>query len=173
MPPAVYLDTPIITEIDKVTEGQAGAQVTVEEAKHLKEAIRGGKISVPPSLVVLVELIDAVEKDRVAVVRRLRIMRDLLGGFHGMLNHPSALLRERVRSYAEATSPPTITLPEEDRRAIVSVLSEVCAGSTRFDEALMKITGGVGVLKEEAKASMEKAQADTLAEVGWESRGTE
>lgn len=42
-------------------------------------------------------------------------MLELFGGFHGMLNQPSALLREAIRAYAEGALPPEITLREDDR----------------------------------------------------------
>jgi hypothetical protein len=163
------LDTPIISEADKRLQGQA-AQITHEELEALRAALKNGPLIVRPSLVVLDEVLAELESDRAAMVRKLRLIRELLGGFQGMLNQPSALLRDTIRAYAECQPAPAITLLERDRRVIVSTLSEVCAGSTRFDDSLRQIRHDVGELKDAALAGMESAQAETLAELQWESR---
>jgi hypothetical protein len=114
------LDTPIFSEIDKQTQGVAGAQITLDEVRVLRDAIREGKITVRPSPVVLAEPIDGIEADRAAMVRRLRIMRDLHGGFQGMLNEPSRLLRETVRAFAEGAPSRGVTFPEDEQREMVN-----------------------------------------------------
>jgi hypothetical protein len=167
--PTAYLDTPIISEADKRLQGQA-SQITQQELEALRAVLKNGTLIVRPSLVVLDEVLGELESDRAAMVRKLRLVRELLGGFHGMLNQPSALLRDTIRAYAEGQPAPAITLLEGDRRAIVATLSEVCAGSTRFDDSLRQIRNDVGELKDAALAGMEGAQAETLAELQWASR---
>ncbi len=165
-----YLDVPVYSEFDGVAQGRAGAQITAAEAEALRGAMRAVRLIVRPSIVVLDELLCELDSDRAAMVRKLRIVRGLGNGFQGMLKQPPDLLRDYIRAYADGGPAPTILLPEDQRRAIVASLAEVCAGSTRHDAVLAHITGDVRGQKDAWKDSMRTAQAQVLAEIDWDRR---
>ena len=163
-----YFDTCVFSEVDR---GNAG-RVPPSDVAALREAMSRQNLLVRVSLADIDELVGELQGDRQAMVRKLKIVRSLVG-FQGMLKQPSDLLRDAIRAYAEGAPLASVTLPEGDRRAVVSCLSEVAAGSMRVDVALAKIAAGVSELKDAAWAGMKKAQAETLAELGWENRDPE
>ncbi len=163
-----YFDTCVYSEMDK----GPGGQVSPEEVEGLRAAIARKDIVVRVSLADIDELVGELKTDRPAMVRKLRIIRALVG-FHGMLKQPTDLLRESIQAYAEGRPSPATQLLETDRRAVVKCLADVAAGSTRLDAALAGITADVNDLKNTFRAGMKEAQAETLAELGWESRDPE
>jgi hypothetical protein len=164
----VYFDTCVYSEIDRGPDGQ----VPPTEVEGLRAAMARKDILMRVSLADIDELVGELKTDRPAMVRKLRIMRSL-AGFHGMLKQPTDLLRESIQAYSEGQPTPATALPEADRRAVVKCLVDLAAGSSRMDAALAKITADVNDLKDSFRTGMKEAQAETLTELGWESRGSE
>jgi hypothetical protein len=120
--------------------------VPAEDVAALKAAFMRGDLIAPIGPVILDELVGELEKDRDAMIRKLKLLRDF-GTFHGMLKQPADILREAIQTYAEGREPPTVTLPEDQRRALVRVLADVIAGSRRYEASLTEVFGGVTELK--------------------------
>ncbi len=165
-----YLDVPIYSELDDCVLRRASAQIALEEAQALRDAMRRSQILVRPSIVVLEELLCELDSDRPAMVRKLRIMRDLGNGFQGMLKQPSDLLDESIQTYAEGRPQADILLAEDQRRIVVKSLAEICAGSASQDTVLREIAAGVPARKIAWKETMRTAQAQVLAEVDRDKR---
>ena len=140
--PLVYFDTNVY---DRLGEGSIPAQ----EEQALRAALRRGNFTVRLGLADLDELVGQWDTDRVATITELKIARELVG-FHDMLKQPNDLLYEAIEAYATGASPPSIALPEKERRLVVGRLSDVIGGSHRYDRALSDTVVGVRALKEES-----------------------
>ena len=132
-----YFDTNVYSAL--ADEGR----VSAEDKAALKAAVTRGALVAPVSLANIDELMGDLETDRLAMVRRLAVMRGLVG-FHGMLKQPRDLLRDAIEAYAAGVEPPPVTLPEAERRKVVLFLADVVAGSTWYDRDLKQIVEGVG-----------------------------
>jgi hypothetical protein len=152
-----YLDTNVYSAL--ADEGQ----IPAEDQAGLKAALAQGALVAPVSLANIDELLGGLDSDRPATIRRLKLMRGLVG-FHGMLKQPRDLLRDAIEAYAAGVEAPPVTLPEPERRKVVLFLADVLAGSTRHDQDLKQIVDGVGGLKGTWLASMLDAQRRALTD---------
>jgi hypothetical protein len=148
--PVTYLDTVVYSEMDGRAEGRPDAQVTLAEEQALRSAMREGTVLVRPSFVVL---------------DKLRLMRGLGNGFQGMSKPPATLLHEAIQAFADGSPPPDALLPDGERRGIVSYLSDVCAGSTRWDAVLTQVMGEIQGIKGTWRETMREAQEQALRRI--------
>ena len=168
----LYLDTNVYSELDRAAQADAEAQMSQDEAAWLREGLSARKITTHPSLPVLDELVAQMGTDREAVVRKLRMMRALVG-FHGMLKQPADIIPEAFAAYAEGKAPPSIVLSEERRRKVVGPLCEVCSGSTQHDRELIEIASDVKDSKAKWSASRAEAGKKSAEKLAWATKTPE
>lgn len=154
-----YFDT-------SVPSGIVDGQVPAEDVAALKAAFNRGELIAPIGPVILDELVGGFEKDRDAMIRKLKVLRDF-GTFQGMLKQPEDILRGEIEAYANGRESPAMTLPEEERRSTVKVLSDVIAGSKRYDADLKQVLDIVGRLKNDWLGSRKEAQKLAQADEDW------
>ncbi len=154
-----YLDTNVHSAI-------AAGQVPAAEVEAFRAALAAGTLLAPVSLVNLDELLGQADTDRPATVSRLQTIRHLVG-FHGMRKQPRDILRDAIEAYAAGIEALPITLPETERRVVVSFLVDFIAGSALHDGALREIVSGVDGLKDSWLADMQGAHRQKLADPDW------
>jgi hypothetical protein len=130
------------------------------------------KVRVYPSLVNIEELLGQWESDRPEAIRRLQIIRDLVG-FDEILKPPSGLLTDAIRAYASGTALGAPMLPPSQRAQITADLDCIARGDLGFDDLVRKTVADVSNMKNEFKPGMERARVQTLADLNWESRSSE
>jgi hypothetical protein len=139
---SVYFDTTVYSHIEK-------GWIAKDVVDALQEALLTGKLSAHFSVSNIEELLGEWETDRPAAIRKLRLVRDLVG-FEKLLKPPNVLLEEAIRAYADETSPPSPFLPEDLRRTVVNSLRRIENGDVIIDGTVSGIISQVGVLKQTA-----------------------
>lgn len=114
-----------------------------EDEAALMGAIKAGVLSAPVSLAAIEEAMGQFETNRSGMIGKLAVIRRL-EGFRGMLKQPRDILSDAIEAYAAGVGAPPVTLPEDERKPIVSFLADVIAGSRKHDDDLKAIVEGVG-----------------------------
>ena len=155
-----YFDT-------NVYSGIVDGKVPAEDVAALESAFRRGALGAPVSPANLDELTGELDIDRGAMIRKLAVPRGF-GSFQGMLKMPRDILKDAIEAYAAGIEPPPESLPENERRLVVTVMAGVIAGSRKHDAVLKQIVGGVGGLKSNWLEDMLEAQKRALTDPEWQ-----
>lgn len=161
--PTIYFDT---TVYDDIAKGDVAAE-DVETARRL--AARGA-IRAYPSFMNVEELLGQWNSNRDEALRRIKILRDLVG-FDNILKQPKDLLDDAIRAYAERRTSPPVTLARADHDSVVRSLDGLLRGSIVAD--VSEIIANVRKIKDEFKRSMTETRDRVLTELKWQSRPIE
>jgi len=155
-----YFDT-------SVPSGIVNGQVLAEDVVALKAAFTRGELIAPIGPVILDELAGELAGNRDGMIKKLKLLQEF-GTFHGMLKQPSDILKEAIQAYAGGNEPPVVTLPEDERRNSVRVLTGVIAGSRSYDADFQVVVGGVSALKLDWLANRHDAHREVDANPAWQ-----
>jgi predicted nucleic acid-binding protein len=161
----VYFDTSAYSHIEK-------GWIAKEIVDALREALLSRKLNAHLSVTNIEELLGQWKTDRPAAIRKLRLVRDLVG-FEKLLKPPNVLLEEAIRAYADETSPPSPFLPDDQRRTVVSSLRRIENGDVIIDGTVSGIINQVDVLKQSALEQWTEGRREvhaTLSPVSVETR---
>jgi hypothetical protein len=136
----VYFDTNVYDRIDKQTIPQ-------KELDALRAALHERKLIAHVSTSNLEELHGEWETDRRAVVRKLRIVNDLVGYSH-LFKPPEVLLKEAIYAYACGDPPPSPMLPQELVNLSTKYVQGVLNGDKNIDQTASTIVRGTNALKD-------------------------
>lgn len=154
------------TYLDASTYGHiASGGIPPGDVTAFRDAVARGDVVALPSIVDVEELLGPWEANRQAAIRRLRLARDLVGGFEGMLKEPADLLADAIRAYAAGVAAPAPTLPRRLRRFLASELDRIVDGNSGLDNEVSEIIAAVRAQKEGFHRSMMAALERTRADL--------
>ena len=151
----VYFDTNVYDRIDK-------GKIPSSELEALRLAFRDGRLVGYLGIPVLEELHGQWEIDRASVVRKLALVRDLVG-FDGILKPANTLLEEAIRAYVSRLPSPSPFLPEGQHTRVFNTLESIIAGNASLDSTISKIVKDGESLKEEALEHWTQNRAEVHA----------
>jgi hypothetical protein len=132
---SVYFDTNVYDLIDK-------GRIPSADLEALRLAFNDGRLVGHLGIPVIEELFGQWEKDRVAVVRKLVLVRDLIG-FDRILKPANTLLEEAIRAYAAGIPSPSPFLAEVQHVRAVASFRRIIAGDAGLDAMISKIVADV------------------------------
>ncbi len=159
---SAYFDTNVYISI---AEGRLHA----DEVEALRVALARREVVAHPSIADIEELLGRWETDRPAAVRKLRIVRDLVG-FDNMLKQPADLLSDAIRAYAAGTTPPPPAFARKERRFLASELNKIAEERASLGHTVSQIIADVKKMKEAFRRGMKEAGDQVLAELRLEPR---
>ena len=161
--PTVYFDTTVYDDIAK-------GDVAAEDIESVRRLATRGAIRAYPSLMNVEELLGQWDSERGEALRRIKILRDLVG-FDNMLKQPRDLLDEAINAYAQWGITPPVTLARHHRDIVARNLDELLRGIAKTN--VSNIVADVRALKDGFRRAMTETRDRVLTELKWESRPIE
>jgi len=158
--PRVYFDT-------TVYDGIAKSEVPAQDLDELRPMIARHKIRAYPSLVDVEELLGQWETEPAEVIRRLRIMEDVVG-LNPMLKPPADLLADEIRAYADGAGSPPPTLPPGVAARVAESLRQVIHGDSFRERQVAEIVADVKGLKDRSHTNFTEARRESLGQLNWD-----
>lgn len=160
--PLVYLDTSMYNFIDE-------KRFPEEDVKAFGAAVSRHAITVYLSCANIEELLGQWDTSASAVVKKLRMVRDLVG-FENIVKQPADLMTDDIRAYAYGTRPTTPLLPRKQRKSIAAVLHRIVSGDRRLDRSVSQVVAEIRQTKEAFVSLLEQTRDLALAKLNWNSR---
>ena len=101
------------------------------------------------------ELLDQWNSERGEALRRIKILRDLVG-FDNMLKQPRDLFDEAIHAYAQWGITPPVTLARDHRDIVAGNLDELLRGKAKTN--VSNIVADVRALKDGCRRAMAKTR---------------
>jgi hypothetical protein len=149
---SVYFDTNVYDWIDK------GRSPSLE-LEALRLAFNDGRLVGHLGIPVIEELVGQWQTDRMAVVRKLVLVRDLIG-FTKILKPANTLLEEAIRAYATGAPSPSEFLSEDQHDRAVDLFRGIFAGDAGVDAMISKIVCAGESLKQTALDQWIRSRAE-------------
>ena len=151
----VYFDTNVYDRIDK-------GKIPSSELEALRLAFREGRLVGYLGIPVIEELHGQWEIDRASVVRKLVLVRDLVG-FERILRPANSIMEEAIRAYAGGLLSPSPFLPEGQRTQVLNSFESIIGGNASLDAIVSKIVKDGESLKDEAVERWTQNRAEVHA----------
>jgi hypothetical protein len=127
-------------------------------------ARKRGEVALHLSLPDLEECVAMWDTNRATALRRLRIVRDLVG-FESLLKQPSDILAEAIHAYAARSPAPSPSMARPQRRHVASSLQKIASDRATSNKTVRDILAAVKKQKEEFKGLLTDGRSKTLAEL--------
>src|SRR2546422_10840636 len=118
--PTIYFDTTVYDDIAK-------GDVAADDVERVRRLAARGAIRAYPSLMSVEELLGQWDSERGEALRRIKILRDLIG-FDNILKQPRDLLDDAIHAYAGRRMTPPVILTPDHRDILVRYLEGLLHG---------------------------------------------